>query len=160
MRSRVVSVLSSAALIVAVTGACNLSSTSIQSCQDSCDKMATLNCGGSSAKSQCYDDCDQATTDGIQKFNACAPTAACDPSCRNDVAGFGRMGGGVSGDDCNAACMKLVTCGTLQAANVPTCITQCTKVAYQFQVDCLKNNDCSAQKTACGNPSQMGASGG
>jgi hypothetical protein len=159
MRSRhVVSVLSVATLVVAVTAACNLSSTSIQSCQDSCDKMATLNCP--SGKSQCYDDCDQATTDEIQKFNGCASTAACDPSCRNDVAANGRVGGGVSGDDCNAACMKLVSCGTLASANVPTCITQCAKVAFQFQVDCVKNNDCSAQPTACGNPSQMGASGG
>jgi hypothetical protein len=140
--------------------ACNLSSTSIQSCQDSCDKMASLNCSSSSAKSQCDDDCDQATTDEIQKFNSCAPTAACDPSCRNDVAAFGRVGGGVSADDCNTACMKLSTCGTLTSAGIPMCITQCAKVAFQFQVDCIKNNDCSAQKTACGNPSQMGASGG
>jgi hypothetical protein len=152
--------MSFAALIVAVTTACNLATTSIQSCQDSCDKMDALKCGSSSAKSQCHDDCDQATTGNIEKWNSCAPTAACDPSCRNDVAAFGRVGGGVSGDDCNAACMKLVSCSTLSNANLPTCITQCKTVAFQFQVDCFKNNDCSAQKTACGNPSQMGASGG
>jgi hypothetical protein len=151
-------VLGALALSLSLSTACNLASTSISSCHDSCDKMDALKCGGTSAKNQCYDDCDQATTDGISGFNGCAATAACDPSCRNKVAPFGRVPTGASADQCTQACTKLGnSCGTVALADVPVCGSNCQKDAYQFQVDCVLANDCATAKTACGDPTQLGA---
>ena len=149
--------LCGAGALLTTSSACNLASTSISSCHDSCDKMDGEKCGGTATKNQCYDDCDQATTDGISGFNDCATKSACDPSCRNKIAGFGRVPTGASSDDCTKACTKLGMCGGVAPADVNACGTSCQKNSYQFQVDCVNNNDCTTVNAQCGDPTQLGA---
>ena len=159
MKSAFVSALFASLLAasIASAAACNLASTSISSCHDSCDKMEGLKCSSTGTKNQCYDDCDQATTDGISGFNDCAAKAACDPSCRNKVAGFGRVPTGASADDCTKACTKLGMCGGVAPADVAACGVSCQKNSYQFQVDCVNNNACATVGVTCGDPTQLGA---
>jgi len=149
----------SAVSVFLLTGstACNLSSVSNGSCHDSCDKMDAQKCGGSGNKNSCYDDCDQATTDNISNFNDCSSKSVCDPSCRNKIAAFGRVPTGASADDCTKACTKLGMCGGVAPADVTNCGINCQKAAYQFQVDCVNNNDCATVNASCGDPTQLGA---
>jgi len=142
-------------------------SSQVSQCHTGCDQMKFFNCSTAAELSRCYDDCGSAAPSKIDAFNGCSQTSICDPQCRdiieppssNGTSGATTGGGGVAASDCQTACDKLVkTCSFIPVGQESTCVSQCQQYGYQYQIDCVNNNQCSDIQKRCGAPG--GSSGG
>lgn len=134
----------------------------IDACKQGCDKMKFFNCSSAAEQARCYDDCDKASSKQIEVFTGCAQASVCDPDCRTSITPAPSTGGtggsGASAESCGTACQKLVTCNFIKVGDKDACVDACEKQAYQYQIDCVTSNDCSAIPKACG--ASAGGSGG
>jgi hypothetical protein len=133
------------------------SSTEVSECKSGCDQAKFFNCSTTADLSTCYDDCNSASPAAIDKFNGCSNTSICDPTCRSLIdpapasGGTTPTGGGVAASDCQTACAKLITtCNLAPVGEMNDCISQCQSSGYQYQIDCVNNNQCSDIVSRCG----------
>ena len=136
----------------------------IASCHNDCDQMKFFGCNSAADQSSCYDDCGTATPTQISTFDGCARTSICDPSCRNDITppppdGGTATGTGASAASCASACQKLVSCSEITLGEESACESQCEMSAYQYQITCIANTDCSKLESQCGAAPNGGGDG-
>jgi|GEM_PF-2634696 len=157
---------SSSSTVGTTGGSGGASSDQVASCKQSCDKMKFFECNSAAEQARCYDDCNAATSDQIQLFTACANNSVCDPACRTNItpkpsSGQPAAGGtGASAATCTSACQKLVQCSYVRVGDEPACEAQCTKSAYQYQIDCVNNTSCDKLASTCGTPTGSTTGGG
>ena len=143
------------------------SSAQVSQCKSGCDQAKFFDCSTSAGLSQCYDDCESASSSAIEKFNACSENSICDPSCRELIdpkapsnGGSSSGGGGVAASDCQSACDKLIkSCNFAPASEEDQCLTACEQQGYQYQIDCINQNTCDKIMSACGGSSSGGSDG-
>lgn len=139
------------------------SAAQVSQCKSGCDQAKFFDCSTTQGLSQCYDDCDTAAPNAIDKFNSCSQNSICDPSCRELIdpkapanGGSSSGGGGVAASDCQSACDKLIkTCSLAPLSAEGDCLSACQQNGYQYQIDCINQNACDKIQSACG-----GSSGG
>ncbi len=133
----------------------------VSDCKAGCDKMKFFQCSSAADLASCYGNCDSAAPKAIEVFVACAQASICDPQCRTNIApppsagssgGSSSSGGtGASAASCSQACTKLsTTCSLIPVGAQQQCVDQCTKSGYQYQIDCVVNNQCADIKARCG----------
>ncbi len=139
-------------------------------CHGGCDKMKFFQCSSADQLAKCYSDCDSAPPKSIDVFIACAENSICDPACRTNITpppsssssgGSGTTGGGgVSASSCQSACTKIITtCSLAPVGQMQACLDACTKNGYQYQIDCVVNNQCGDIASRCGGSVTGGSSG-
>jgi hypothetical protein len=133
----------------------------VSQCHSGCDQAKFFNCSDANSLSICYDDCGTAAPSAIDKFNACSQDSICDPTCRGLIDPPAKSsssgGGGVGASDCNTACNKLITqCNFAPVGELNDCISQCQSQGYQYQIDCVNNNQCSDIQARCGSSTSGG----
>ena len=138
----------------------------VDRCKTSCDKMKFFDCSSAAEQARCYDDCGKATPSQIEVFTGCAENSICDPECRTTIQpkpAEGQpapTGGGATASTCTSACAKLVECSFIKVGDKAACEAQCQKEAYQYQIDCVNKQACSAMEKACGGTTSSSGGGG
>lgn len=139
----------------------------VDRCKSSCDKMKFFDCSSAAEQAKCYDDCSKATSNQIEVFTGCAENSICDPECRTTITPKPAEGtpaptggGGATASTCTSACAKLVECSFIKVGDKAACEAQCQKDAYQYQIDCVNKQACSAMEKACGGTGSSSSSGG
>ena len=70
------------------------------SCRDACDQLKQFQCNDAADHAACYADCDAASADEIELFEACVDADICDPECiANLHGGFADDGSGGQGEE-------------------------------------------------------------
>jgi hypothetical protein len=180
--------LAIAAVVVASAFACSSTTTTngassgsstgatadqLNRCHGGCDKMKFFECTSAAELSKCYSDCDSAPPKSIDVFIACAENSVCDPACRTNITpapstsssgasgtAGGSGGGGVSAASCQTACTKIITtCSLAPVGQMQACVDACTKNGFQYQIDCVVNNQCGDIISRCGGTTTGGSSG-
>ncbi len=168
------SALAASSLFALLLGACSsttatnangVSTTDVMRCKGGCDKMKFFMCSSADGQAKCYSDCDTATLNQIQVFTGCAENSICDPACRTTIqpkpsGGGTPTGSGATSSSCGTACDKLVMCSLIKVGDKSACTDQCTKTAYQYQIDCVNNQACDKIQSVCGGGSSSGGGGG
>lgn len=124
----------------------------VTQCKRSCDKMKFFDCNSADEQARCYGDCDKASASQVQVFVGCASNSICDPACRTNItpADQPKTGTGASGATCATACEKLVSCSFLPLGKQDACLSQCARVGYQYQIDCVNKSACGEISSKCG----------
>jgi len=136
----------------------------VDACKEGCDKMKFFGCNSAAELSACYDDCGKASENQIDVFISCAKNSICDPQCRTSVKPAPApgapppTGGGATPSSCTTACDKLVSCSFIKVSEKAQCVSLCEKDAYQYQIDCINNNECSKMEVACGGTGESSSS--
>ncbi len=136
------------------------SSEDLSRCKSGCDKMKFFNCNSAGEQARCYDDCNAASASQIELFVGCAESSICDPACRTKVQAPNTKPTGATASTCTQACDKLASCSVIKVGDKAACEAQCTKSAYQFQIDCVNNNACGDLQKTCGGTEGSGTSSG